>query len=60
MSETVKKKFRVYIEQVNQTFVEVIASNSEEAEEIGYRKWRREDAHSRVLSVEEVVCPSTR
>jgi hypothetical protein len=47
------KKYIVYIEQVNQTFVEVAAENEEEAKEKGYAKWRREEAHSRVMSVEE-------
>ena len=46
-------KYVVYIEQVNQTFVEVTAENEEEAREKGYAKWRREEAHSRVMSVEE-------
>lgn len=47
------KKYVVYIEQVNQTFVEVTAENEEEARAKGYAKWRREEAHSRVMSVEE-------
>ncbi len=51
------KKFRVYIEQVNQTYVEVSAQNKEEAEEKGYRKWRKEDAHSRIMSVSKIDDP---
>lgn len=47
------KKYIVYIEQVNQTAVEVTANSPSEAAEKGYAKWRREEAHSRVLSVEE-------
>lgn len=47
------RKFRVYVEQVNQTYVEVSATDREEAEEKGYRLWRREYAHSRVRAVEE-------
>lgn len=47
-------KFRVYISQVNQTFVEVEAKNRREAEEKGYRKWRRDEAHSHVSGVEEI------
>lgn len=48
-----RRKYIVYIEQVNQTYVEVEAKNEEEAREKGYAKWRREEAHSRVMSVEE-------
>lgn len=48
------KRFLVYVEQVDQTYVEVWAKNEAEAREIGYAKWRREEAHSRVMSVEEI------
>ena len=51
MSE--RKRYLVYIAQVNQTVVEVIAENEEEASEKGYAQWRKEDAHSRVIAVEE-------
>lgn len=47
------KTFRVYVEQVNQTCIEVRARCPSEASEKGYAKWRREEAHSRVMSVEE-------
>jgi hypothetical protein len=47
-------KFRVWIEQVNQTWVEVSALDEDEAREKGYRKWRKEDGHSRVTYVERV------
>ena len=47
------KKYIVYIEQVNQTYVEVTAKNKKEAREKGYVKWRREQAHSQIMSVEE-------
>ena len=47
-------KFRVYVEQVNQTFVEVEAKTAAEAEEKGYRKWRKDEAHSRVRGVEKI------
>lgn len=52
-SANVKKKqnYRVWIEQVNQTYVDVKATSSDEAREKGYRKWRREDAHSRISDV---------
>ncbi len=45
--------FRVYIGQVNQIYVDVRATDADAAAEKGYRKWRRDDAHSRVLSVEK-------
>jgi len=48
------RQFRVYVEQVNQTYVEVAARSPSEAREKGYSKWRREDAHSRVSYVEEL------
>ena len=47
------KKYIVYIEQVNQTYVEVTANDEKEARAKGYAKWRREEAYSRVMSVEE-------
>lgn len=45
--------FRVYIGQVNQTYVDVRARDEHCAEEKAYRKWRRNDAHARVLGVEK-------
>lgn len=47
-------KYRVYISQVNQTYVEVSAPNEESAREKGYRKWRKEDAHGNIMSVAEI------
>ena len=47
-------KFRVYIEQVNQTYVEVDAKNEESAKIKGYKKWRKEDAHARIMSVAKI------
>ena len=49
------RRFRVYVEQVNQACVEVLACSPSEAEEKGYAKWRREDAHSRVSYVKEMA-----
>ena len=46
------KAFRVYVEQVNQTMIEVRARDADEARAKGYAEWRREYAHSRVCSVE--------
>lgn len=47
------KAFRVYVEQVNQTMIEVHAKDADEARDKGYAKWRRDYAHSRVLDVEK-------
>jgi hypothetical protein len=44
--------YRVWVEQVNQTYVDVRAADEEDAREKGYRKWRRECAGARVLGVE--------
>lgn len=33
--------FRVYVAQVNQACIEVMASDEEEARELGYEQWRR-------------------
>ncbi len=46
-------KFVVYIQQVNQTFVEVNAKDEEEAREKGKAKWRKEEAWAQVMSVEK-------
>ena len=45
--------YRVWIEQVNQTFVDVYADSTEEAMERAYKKWRKEDARSRISYVEK-------
>ena len=50
-----QKKYKVWVEQVNQTCFEVSAKDTAEAEEKGYRKWRKEYGHSRVVSIQEVV-----
>lgn len=47
------KLFRVYIAQVNQTYVDVRAMDQEQAGEKAYRKWRRNDAHASILGVAE-------
>ena len=48
------KKFRVWVSQVNQCFVEVSAKSKEEARAKGYRKWLKDYAQSYVADVEEV------
>lgn len=50
-----KKRFRVWIGQVNQTFVDVNAIDEDEAEDVAYRKWRREFAHARVLQTAQIT-----
>jgi len=47
--------FRVWIGQVNQTYVDVKASDRLRASEIGYRAWRRGFAHANVLGGQELV-----
>lgn len=49
-----KKRYRVWIEQVNGTYVDVEAKSPDEASEKGYKRWRRYDAHSRVSAVKEL------
>ncbi len=48
------KVFRVWIAQVNQTFVDVKAETADEAREKGYDKWRRSEAHSHAIDVVEI------
>lgn len=48
-------KYRVYIEQVNATFIEVEAKDKGEARDKAYRKWRREYAHSEVTEVSKIT-----
>lgn len=45
--------YRVWVEQVNQTYLDVKAKNPRDAEEKGYREWRRECGHSRVTDVQK-------
>ena len=45
--------YRVWIEQVNQTYVDVRATDEEDAKERGYRYWRKHEAHSRVTDVKK-------
>ena len=47
-------KYRVWIEQVNQTFVDVEAKSMDEARDKGYRKWRKDEAHSSVCGCKEL------
>lgn len=54
MSDKSKKTFRVWVQQVNQQYVDVVAADEWEAREKGYTKWRREYAHSSVSYVAEI------
>lgn len=47
-----QRSFRVYVSQVNQTMVRVLARDANEARQKGYAEWRREYAHSNVCAVE--------
>ena len=51
--KTKRRLYRVYIAQVNQTSVTVLAENEQEAKEKGYERWMREEAFSYVTSVED-------
>lgn len=48
------RKFRVWIEQVNQTYVDVSATDLEQAKEKAVRKWRRHHVGARISDVKEV------
>jgi hypothetical protein len=48
-----KKSFRVWIAQVNQTYVDVKAADRDDAVEKAQRKWKREFVGARVLDVRE-------
>ena len=52
-----KKTYRVWIEQVNATCVDVKAISVDEAINKGYAKWRRGEGHSRVSVVERINPP---
>lgn len=56
--KTKQETYRVWIEQVNQTYLDVVAQNEDEAKEKGYRKWRREDGHSCISYVEKQDVPN--
>lgn len=46
--------YRVWIEQVNQVYVDVKATDTEDARPKAYRKWRRTCAHSRISEVQKL------
>ena len=46
-----EKTYRVWFNQINQTYVDVKAKDAEEAKEKAYLKWRREWAHAEVSYV---------
>jgi len=48
------KRFRVYISQVNQTYIDVSASNSDVAERKAEKQWYKENGPS-VMSTAELL-----
>lgn len=55
-----RDKYLVYVEQVNQQCIEVMASSREEAEDKAIRKWRREQAWPAIREVEVEVLDGVR
>ena len=53
-----KRTYRVWIAQVNQTYVDVKSSSSDEAYEKAKLKWRREYAHGEVTDCQAQEEPS--
>ncbi len=51
--KTKRKKFIVWIDQINQTAITVRAKDPEEAAANARVKWRREYTHARVSYIEE-------
>jgi hypothetical protein len=49
-----KRKFRVWIGQVNQCYVDVDAKDLDDAYQKGYKKWKRDYAHSQVTYAETI------
>lgn len=47
-----KKKYRVYIRQINQTYVDVSAASKEEAETKAQAEWKRDYAHPTIMATE--------
>ena len=43
--------YRVWLEQVNQTYVDVRATDEDDARKKGYRKWRREYSETNVADI---------
>lgn len=56
MARRVSKKltYRVWFEQVNQTYIDVTAADEEQATEKAIRLWFRDEAVARVGDIEEV------
>jgi hypothetical protein len=51
--QKIKHTYKVWVEQVNQTCVEVKAFDEDEAKEKAYKEWRKSYAHSIVSYVEK-------
>ena len=54
MSEK-KSVYRVWFEQVNQTYIDVSAVDEESAKEIAARRWQREYTHQWPSYIEKLV-----
>ena len=48
------RQYRVWLGQVNQSSVIIRAASADEAMAKGYRKWRRDIAHTYVTATQEV------
>jgi hypothetical protein len=52
--------YRVWIEQINATYVEVKAPSSSQAKERAERKWRREYAQPVIVDLRELSAPTAK
>jgi hypothetical protein len=48
------KTYRVWIDQINQTYIDVKATNTVDAQDKACRKWRREEAFPNVSDTQEL------
>lgn len=49
-----RRRYRGYVEQINQVCLEVLATDPDEAAEKIHKKWRRECAHATIGTIEVV------
>lgn len=49
-----KRKYRVWIEQVNQCYIDVVAKDEDQASDKAAAKWRKDEATPQVSSVKEL------
>ena len=60
MTKPKSKTYRVWIAQVNQTYVDVKAVDENDAKVKGYRVWRNEFGHSHVTYIAEIDEPEAK